>query len=128
MKNVCIIVALMITLSTNAQARLGSKSLDICEEFDLSEDSYINDPKVGLFLLFNPDPDVIVSYYLDKDSICTSVLIQTLTKEMTDFIINNYTKKEYLKIEDGWLMRDNGFIFKIIQKKYDDGGSLFYWY
>jgi hypothetical protein len=128
MKNLFIIVALIIALSTNAQARLGSKSLDICEEFDLSEDSYINDPEVGLFLLFNPDPDVIVSYYLDKDSICTSVLIQTLTKEMTDFMVNNYTKKEYLKIEDGWLMRDNGFIFKIIQKKYDDGGSLFYWY
>jgi hypothetical protein len=128
MKNLSIIVVLMITLSANAQARFGSKSQDICEEFDLSEDSYINDPEVGLFLLFNPDPDVIVSYYLDKDSICTSVLIQTLTKEMTDFMVNNYTKKEYLKIEDGWLMRDNGFIFKIIQKKYDDGGSLFYWY
>jgi hypothetical protein len=36
MKNLCIIVALIIALSTNAQARLGSKSKDICEEFDLN--------------------------------------------------------------------------------------------
>jgi hypothetical protein len=128
MKNVCIIVALIIALSTNAQARLGSKSQDICEEFNLNDTNYINDPEVGLFLLFYPDSNVIVSYYLDKDSICTSVLIQTLTKEMTDFIVDNYTKKGYLKIEDGWLMRDNGFIFKIIQKKDEDESSLFYWY
>lgn len=128
MKNVCIIVALIIALSVNAQARLGSKSQDICEEFNLTDANYINDPEVGLFLKFYPDPNVIVSYYLDKDSICTSVLIQTLTKEMTDFIVDNYTKKGYLKIEDGWLMRDNGFIFKIIQKKDEDESSLFYWY
>jgi hypothetical protein len=128
MKNVCIIVALIIALSTNAQARLGSKSQDICEEFNLTDANYINDPEVGLVLMFYPDSNVIVSYFLDKDSICTSVLIQTLTKEMTDFIVDNYTKKEYLKMEDGWLMRDNGFIFRITQKKYDDGGSLFYWY
>ena len=88
MKNLFIIVALIIALSTNAQARLGSKSLDICEEFDLSEDSYINDPGVGLFLLFNPDPDVIVSYYLDKDSICTSVYLFYLYNDL--FVANIY--------------------------------------
>ncbi len=128
MKNACIIVALIIALSVNAQARLGSKSQDICEEFNLTDADYINDPEVGLVLMFYPDSNVIVSYFLDKDSICTSVLIQTTSQKMTDFMVSNYTKKEYLKIEDGWLMRDNGFIFKIIQKKYDDGGSLFYWY
>ena len=128
MKNLFIIIALMFTLTATAQARLGSKAKEICEEFDLSEDSYINDPEVGFLLLFKPDPDVIVSYFLDKDSVCTSVLIQTTSQKMTDFIVSNYTRKEYLKMEDGWLMRDNGFIFRIIQKKYDDGGSLFYWY
>ena len=128
MKNVCIIVALIIALSVNAQARLGSKSQDICEEFNLTDANYINDPEAGFLLLFNPDPDVIVSYFLNTDSVCISMLIQTTSQKMTDFIVNNYIKKEYLKMEDGWLMRDNGFIFKIIQKKYDDGGSLFYWY
>ncbi len=118
----------MIKLSTNAQARLGSKSQDICEEFNLTDANYFNDPEVGLFLKFYPDPNVIVSYFLDKDSICTSVLIQTLTKEMTDFIVNNYTKKEYLKTENGWLMRDNEIIFRIIQEKEEDGRSLFYWH
>jgi hypothetical protein len=128
MKYLSIIVALMIKLSTNAQARLGSKSQDICEEFNLTDANYFNDPEVGLFLKFYPDPNVIVSYFLDKDSICTSVLIQTLTKEMTDFIVNNYTKKEYLKTENGWLMRDNEIIFRIIQEKEEDGRSLFYWH
>ena len=68
MKNLSIIVALMITLSTNAQARLGSKSQDICEEFNLTDANYFSDPEVGLFLKFFPDPNVIVSYFLDKDS------------------------------------------------------------
>ena len=40
--------------------------------------------------------------------------LQTFTQEMTDFIINNYTKKEYLKIDSGWLMRDNDIIFESI--------------
>jgi hypothetical protein len=128
MKNLFIIIALMFTLTATAQARLGSKLKDICEEFNLDAKNCINDPEVGLLILFYPDPDVIVSYYLDADSVCTSVLIQTTSQKMTDFIVSNYTRKEYLKIDDGWLMRDNGFIFRIIQKKYDDGGSLFYWY
>lgn len=101
MKNVCIIVALIIALSVNAQARLGSKSQDICEEFNLTDANYINDPEAGFLLLFNPDPDVIVSYFLNTDSVCISMLIQTTSQKMTDFIVNNYIKKEYLKMEEG---------------------------
>lgn len=69
-----------------------------------------------------------VQYFLDKDSVCTSMLLQTFTQEMTDFIINNYTKKEYLKIDSGWLMRDNDIIFEILHIKKEDGTNMFYWY
>lgn len=128
MKNLFIIVALMITLAANSQARLGSKAQDIYNEFELDGIEYINDSEVGLYLSFYPDSNVLVNYYLDADSICTSVSIQTFTEEMTNFIINNYTRKGYLKINDGWLMRDVDIIFKIVHQINEDGSNLFFWY
>jgi hypothetical protein len=127
-KNLFIIVALMITLVANSQARLGKKSQDIFDEFEEDSIIYRYDPDGGLYLLFYPDPNVCVQYFLDKDSVCTSMLLQTFTQEMTDFIIGNYTKKEYLKIDSGWLMRDNDIIFEILHIKKEDGTNMFYWY
>jgi len=127
-KNLFIIVALMTTLVANSQARLGRKSQDIFDEFKEDSIIYKYDPDGGLYLLFYPDPNVCVQYFLDKDSVCTSMLLQTFTQEMTDFIIGNYTKKEYLKIDSGWLMRDNDIIFEILHIKKEDGTNMFYWY
>jgi hypothetical protein len=132
-KNLFIIVALMTTLAANSQARLGRKSQEIYDEFrgdslDIPTIGYKNDPDGVLYLLFYPDPNVCVQYFLDKDSVCTSMLLQTFTQEMTDFIIGNYTKKEYLKIDSGWLMRDNGIIFEILHIKKEDGINMFYWH
>jgi hypothetical protein len=128
MKNLFIIAALMITLAANSQARLNNTSQEIYDEFELNSIQYVNDPEVGLYLSFYPDPNVLVNYYLDEDSICTSVSIQTFTKEMTDFIIGNYTRKGYLKTNDGWLMRDVDIIFKIVHQINEDGSNLFFWY
>jgi hypothetical protein len=128
MKNLFIIVALMITLAANSQARLGKKSQEIYEEFELDGANYINDSEVGLYLTFYPDPNVLVNYYLDSDSVCTSLTIQTFTKEMTDFIIGNYTSKGYLKVDDGWLMRDDDVIYKIVHVIEEDGSNIFFWY
>jgi hypothetical protein len=128
MKNLFVIVALMITLAANSQARLNKSAQVIFNEFELDGIQYVNDPEVGLYLTFYPDSNVIVNYYLDADSICTSVSIQTFTKEMSDFIIGNYTKKGYLKVEDGWLMRGDNTVFKIVQMIQEDGTDVFFWY
>ena len=128
MKYLIVIAAIIISLVTNAQARLGSSAREIFYEFELDSVQYISDPEVGLYLTFYPDPNVLVNYYLDADSICTSVTIQTFTKEMTDFIIGNYTSKGYLKVDDGWLMRGNYAIYKIVHSIEEDGSNLFFWY
>ena len=128
MKVLFVIYLCLFSLMIHSQSRLYHKAKVIFKEFELDSIKYKNDSDGRLYLEFYPDSNVVVHYYLNQDSICTSVLIQTTSQKMTDFIVSNYTRKEYLKMEDGWLMRDNGFIFRIIQKKYDDGGSLFYWY
>jgi hypothetical protein len=128
MKNLFIVVALMITLAANSQARLNKPAKEIYNEFELDGIEYINDSEVGLYLSFYPDSNVLVNYYLDADSICTSVSIQTFTQEMTNFIIDNYNKKGYLKVEDGWLMRGSGVIFKIVHQINEDNSNLFFWY
>ena len=128
MKNLFIIAALMITLAANSQARLNISAQEIYDEFELDGVQYINDSTVGLYLTFYPDPNVLVNYYLNADSICTSVTIQTFTKEMTDFIISNYTENGYLKIEDGWLMRGDFAIYKIVHVIEEDNSNIFFWY
>ena len=127
-KNLFIIVALMITLAANSQSRINYKAQYIFDEFKEDSILYKHDPDGGLYLLFYPDPNVSVQYFFNPDSVCTSVLICTRTQEMTDFIINNYTRKGYLKVDDGWLMRDNDIIFKIIHFINEEGFNMFYWY
>ncbi len=128
MKNLFIIAALMITLAANSQARLGSTAQAIYDEFELDSVKYIDDSEVGLYLTFYPDPNILVNYYLDADSVCTSVTVQTFTEETTNFIINNYTTKGYLKVDDGWLMRGDDVIYKIVHVIEEDGSNIFFWY
>ena len=128
MKNFFIIISLMISLTANSQARLVAKSQEIYDEFKEDGIKYITDKEGDSCLLFYPDPNVTVQYYFGKDSICTDVLIQTFTQEMTDFIIGNYTRKGYLKVDDGWLMRGDYGIYKIVQMEQEDGSTVFLWY
>jgi hypothetical protein len=128
MKNFIFISACLLSLMVNAQARLNIPAKDIYDEFELENIKYINDSEVGLYLTFYPDANVLVNYYLDVDSICTSVTIQTFTKETTNFIINNYTIKGYLKTDTGWLMRSDYGIFKITHVIEEDGSNIFFWY
>jgi hypothetical protein len=128
MKNFIFISACLFSITINAQVRLGFKAQDIYNEFELDNIKYVNDSEVGLYLTFYPDPNVLVNYYLNADSVCTTATVQTLNQEMTDFIINNYTRKGYLKTNDGWLMRDNGIIYEIFYYNKEDGTNLFMWY
>ena len=64
MKNLFIVVALMITLAANSQARLNISAQEIYDEFELDGVQYINDSTVGLYLTFYHDPNVLVNYYL----------------------------------------------------------------
>ena len=128
MKYLFVITALLISISANSQARLNIPAQDIYDEFESENIKYINDSAVDLYLTFYPDPNVLVNYYLDADSICTSVTIQTFTKEMTDFIINNYTIKGYLKTDTGWLMRSDYGISKITHIIQEDNSNIFFWY
>lgn len=128
MKYLFVITALIISISANSQARLNTPAQDIYDEFEPENIKYINDSTVGLYLTFYPDPNVLVNYYLNADSICTSVTVQTFTKEMTDFIINNYTIKGYLKTDTGWLMKNDYGISKITHIIEKDGSNIFFWY
>jgi hypothetical protein len=128
MKNLFILLALMITLTASSQARVGVSVQEIYNEFKELGIIYVPNTEYDSFLLFYPDPNVSVQYYFDNDSICTSMLISTFTKEMTDFIIGNYTRKGYTKTNDGWLMKDDGAIFIITHTIKEDNTNLFYWY
>lgn len=82
----------------------------------------------SLYLTFYPDPNILVNYYLNADSICTSVTVQTFTKEMTDFIISIYSEEGYLKTDTGWLMRSDYGISKIVHIIEEDNSNIFFWY
>jgi hypothetical protein len=127
MKNLFIIVALMITLAANSQSRIGHKAKDIFYEFESQGIEYMGSED-EMYLLYHFNENLIIEYLFNKDSICDRVLVQTFTQEMTDFIVNTYEARGYIKIHDGWLARNNGIIYKIAHKVQDDNTNLFLWY
>jgi len=110
----------------HSQSRLYHKAAVIYKEFELDSIKYKNDSGGRLYLEFYPDSNVVVHYYLNQDSICTSVLIQSFTQEMTDFLIGNYTQRGYLKIQEGWLISDNDLVVKIKHTINEYGTNLFH--
>jgi hypothetical protein len=127
MKNLLIIAVLMITLTANAQARIGRKADNIFFEFEEQGIKYEKDDE-SFFLFYFINDNLSVQYFFDKDSICDRVLIQTFNQEMTDLVIDTYKARDYLKIYDGWLARTNGIIYKIAHKVQEDNTNLFLWY
>ena len=127
MKYLFVITALMITILSNAQARLGSKAEDIFQEFAEQGIEY-SGIKDEMYLVYYFNDNLIIQYYFDKDSICDKVLIQTFNQEMTDFLFNTYETRGYLKTNEGWLPRKNGIIYKIAHQVEKDGTNYFLWY
>ena len=126
MKNFILISACLLSLLVNAQARIGSKAQAILDEF-LGEDiEFLYGDKGNAFILFKIDEFIEVYYYLREDSICTSTLIVTNSKESTDKIINNYNEKGYLKTDKGWLMSGNEIVVEI-SHAIVNGQGMFYW-
>jgi hypothetical protein len=127
MKYLFVITALMITILSNAQSRLGSKAKDIFLEFEEQGIEY-SGTKDEMYLVYYFNDNLIIQYYFDKDSICDKVLIQTFNQEMTDFLFDTYETRGYLKTNEGWLPRNNGIIYKIAHQVEKDGTNYFLWY
>ena len=128
MNYLLVIAAIIISSVTNAQSKIGSSAQEIYEEFGLEGITYKYTPDGELFIVNYPDSNITVQYFLNEDSICSSMLISTYTQELTDSIIGNYTRNGYLETNDGWLMRDNGVIYTIRFFEDENFGNLFYWY
>ena len=126
MKVLFVIYLCLFSLMIHSQSRLYHKAKVIFKEFELDSIKYKNDSDGKLYLEFYPDSNVVVHYYLNQDSICTSVLIQSFTQEMTDFLFENYLQRGYLKIHDGWLVSDNDFVVKIKHTINEYGTNLFH--
>jgi hypothetical protein len=126
MKVLFVIYLCLFSLIIHSQSRLYHKAAVIYKEFELDSIKYKNDSGGRLYLEFYPDSNVVVHYYLNQDSICTSVLIQSFTQEMTDFLIGNYTQRGYLKIQEGWLISDNDLVVKIKHTINEYGTNLFH--
>jgi hypothetical protein len=45
---------------------------------------------------------------------------------MTDFLIENYLQRGYLKIQEGWLISDNDLVVKIKHTINEYGTNLFH--
>ena len=126
MKVLFVIYLCLFSLMIHSQSRLYHKAKVIFKEFELDSIKYKNDSDGKLYLEFYPDSNVVVHYYLNQDSICTSVLIQSFTQEMTDFLIGNYLQRGYLKIQEGWLISDNDLVVKIKHTINEYGTNLFH--
>ena len=126
MKVLFVIYLCLFSLMIHSQSRLYHKAAVIFKEFELDCIKYKNDSDGRLYLEFYPDSNVVVHYYLNQDSICTSVLIQSFTQEMTDFQIGNYTQRGYLKIQEGWLISYNDLVVKIKHTINEYGTNLFH--
>ena len=126
MKVLFVIYSCLFSLIIHSQSRLYHKAAFIFKEFELDCIKYKNDSDGRLYLEFYPDSNVVVHYYLNQDSICTSVLIQSFTQEMTDFLIENYLQRGYLKIQEGWLISDNDLVVKVKHTINEYGTNLFH--
>ena len=126
MKTFVLITVCLLSLMVNAQARIGSKAQTILDEFQGEDIEFLYGEKGNAYILYKIDEFIEVYYYLREDSICTSTLIVTNSQEATDKIIENYNEKEYLKTDNGWLMRGNDIIVEI-NYALVNGQGLFYW-
>ena len=126
MKVLFVIYLCLFSLMIHSQSRLYHNAAVIFKEFELDSIKYKNDSDGRLYLEFYPDSNVVVHYYLNQDSICTSVLIQSFTQEMTDFLIDKYTQSGYLKIHEGWLISDNDLVVKVLHIINEYGTNLFH--
>ena len=126
MKTFILIAVCLLSMTVNAQARIGYKAQNILDEFQGEDIEFLYGDKGNAFILFKIDEFIEVYYYLREDSICTSTLIVTNSKDATDKIINNYNEKGYLKTDTGWLIRGNDIIVEI-NYALVNGQGLFYW-
>lgn len=128
MKSLFIVAVLMITLTASSQVNLNKKGNQIYNDFKFENIEYKTSPKGQLYLEFYPNLDVIVHYYLNTDSICTSILIWAITKKAADHIIDTYNARGYFKVYDyEWLTRDGEIVYSIYHFK-EDNGDFFYWH
>ncbi len=126
MKTFILIAVCLLSMTVNAQARIGYKAQNILDEFQGEDIEFLYGEKGNAYILFKIDEFIEVYYYLREDSICTSTLIVTNSKDATDKIINNYNEKGYLKTDTGWLIRGNDIIVEI-NYALVNGQGLFYW-
>lgn len=127
MKNLIIVAILMITLTATSQVNLNKKGSQIYNDFNSEHIEYKTSPKGKLYLEFYPYPNAVVHYYLNQDSICTSILIWAITEEVANHIIDTYNARGYFKVYDEWMLRDEGIVYTIYHYK-DESGDFFYWY
>ena len=128
MKNLFVIFVLMITLSANSQVSLNKTGKQLYNDFKSEDIEYKTSPQGRLYLERYPHPDVVVHYYLNQDSLCTSILIWAITEETANHIINTYNDRRYLKVYDyEWLVRDEGIVYSILHYE-DESGDFFYWH
>jgi hypothetical protein len=127
MKNLFIVAALMITLVAKSQINLNKTAKELYAEFKSDSLVYKNAPDGQLYLAQFVNDDLIIQYFFNADSICTSMLINTFSRKEAVKIINSYKAKGYLKVYDEWLIRDDGYIYTILHYK-DESGNFFFWY
>lgn len=128
MKNLFIIAVLMITLTANSQISLNKTGEEIYNHFESEGIEYHNLPKGESYLLRYIDSDIVIYYYLNKNDICTSILVWALTEEISNIISDVYTARDYLKMSDNeWLIREEGVVYKILHYKDEKLGNFFYW-
>ena len=126
MKSILTILLLMITLNVNSQI-LGWHSRDILKYTQSESLEYSrNDYGVLTTISFETDTNTFIQYFINEDGICYSMVHESYSPE-TEKIIKSYNDAGYLKIDEGWLMRDNGIIFKIYYFKQENGLSIFLW-
>jgi len=126
MKSSLTILLLMITLNVNSQI-LGWHSKDILKHTQSESLEYSRDDDGILTAIsFETDTNTFIQYFIDKDGICYSMVHESYSPE-TEKIIKSYNDAGYLKIDEGWLMRDNGVIFKIYYFLEKNGLSVFLW-
>ncbi|MFK7947914.1 MAG: hypothetical protein AB8G11_10005 [Saprospiraceae bacterium] len=127
-RKLLIIIAMLLSMSSFSQARLGSSATEIKNEFWESyyelDSGYDSD---GDYYIKIEVEKASVIYFFDSDKICNRTFILPDNQGALNYFVELYNKQYVIVSSTEWKMYSSGGIASIKLIFADDGGYYFLW-
>jgi len=117
---------MFITLSSNAQSRIGFTYDEIYQEF-INNKPTVKKIDDGTLMLEISMEHTITCYFFDQDGSCVLTAIGPKSQEDFNMLVRMYNKDYIIVSSKEWKMYARGAVLKIILDYTDNGSPYFFW-